>query len=139
VQFTTAGGEFWREQVLDCMEDISSVKGVYERSDVDLRGLEGLEQRSGPLRGEPVPEPFYIEENGLRFRIDIVSGQKTGFFLDQRSQRAVVSRWVQEGKVLDAFCYSGGFGLNALRGGAEHVTFLDSSEDALQLAKDNVQ
>jgi 23S rRNA (cytosine1962-C5)-methyltransferase len=82
---------------------------------------------------------MYLEENGLRFRIDIEKGQKTGFYLDQRNHRAAVCDWVMGGRVLDAFCYSGGFGLNALKAGAGPVTFVDTSETALVLVQENLE
>lgn len=136
VQFLSAGPEAWRETLLDLLA--AEVAGVYERSDVEVRSLEGLPPRAGPARGEAPPERLEIRQQGLRFWVDLARGHKTGFYLDQRENRSVVEARAAGAEVLDGFCYTGGFTLAALRGGAAGVTAIDTSEEALRLAEDNV-
>src|SRR5205814_4307010 len=99
----------------------------------------GLEQQDGPLWGRVPGEPIVLEEHGLRFRVNLVEGQKTGFYLDQRDNRAAVARLANGRRVLDAFCYTGGFALHAARAGATEVVGLDVSEPALALARENAR
>jgi 23S rRNA (cytosine1962-C5)-methyltransferase len=101
---------------------------------VDVRSLEGLEARSGVLRGE-APGPIEIVENGLRFMVDVVNGQKTGFYIDQRRNRQRVGQLAAGREVLNCFCYTGGFSVYALAHGAINVTSVDSSEDALEMGR----
>jgi 23S rRNA (cytosine1962-C5)-methyltransferase len=137
VQFLSAGAEHWRNAILGALKDIAHPRGIFERSDADVRALEGLEPRSGLLAGE-LPDPLLITEHGLRYRIDVAHGQKTGFFLDQRDNRRRIGELARGRDVLNCFCYSGGFTLNALAGGAANVLSVDSSADALALAEENV-
>jgi 23S rRNA (cytosine1962-C5)-methyltransferase len=111
---------------------------IYERSDSDVRGLEGLEPRNGALRGT-LPDDVEVVEHGLRFRVDVVSGQKTGFYLDQRDNRTLTEALARNKDVLNCFCYTGGFSLYALRGGAKSVLSIDSSGDALCIARENLE
>jgi 23S rRNA (cytosine1962-C5)-methyltransferase len=137
LQFLSSGVEHWRELLIDLLVELSGVRNVYERSDVDVRRLEGLPERSGPLRGTP-PERVQIQEAGLNFQVDLVRGHKTGFYLDQRWNRGRVRQLARGKQVLDCFCYTGGFSLNALKGGARDVLAVDSSTDALAQARENL-
>jgi 23S rRNA (cytosine1962-C5)-methyltransferase len=140
VQFLTAGAERWRPAIVAALDGRGDCAGIYERSDVDVREKEGLAPRSGSLSGaEPPSEGVVIQESDLRFRADLRRGQKTGFYLDQRQNRALVRRWVSGGQVLNAFAYSGGFTVPALLAGAERVVSLDTSEAALGQAAENVR
>jgi 23S rRNA (cytosine1962-C5)-methyltransferase len=112
-------------------------EGVYLRTERGIGQLEGLELQDGLLWGRPSDGPVVIEENGLRFHVNLAEGQKTGFYLDQRDNRQAAARLVAGRSVLDAFCYSGGFGLHAARAGAASVVGVDQSEPALTLAREN--
>ncbi len=137
-QFLSAGAEFWRETILDLLVEISNCESVYERSDADVRKLEGLESRAGFARGNREAKRCPIVEHGLNFRVDVEAGQKTGFFLDQRDNRQRIRALAEGREVLDAFCYTGGFSVAALAGGAKHVTAVESSAPALEVARENV-
>jgi 23S rRNA (cytosine1962-C5)-methyltransferase len=138
VQFLSAGPEFHRETLVELLQELTQAKFVYERSDVDVRKLEGLPVRVGPILGV-LPELLWITENNLQFAVDFVTGHKTGFYLDQRENRHWV-RDLSEGKdALDCFSYTGGFTVNALTGGAATVTSVDTSAEALNLAHENVK
>ena len=138
VQITAAGTERWREVLVDALREESGCARVYERSDADVRKLEGLEARTGALAGTVPQEPVHITEHGLRYAVDIVAGQKTGFFLDQRDNRLAVGAQCRDREVLNCFCYTGGFTLSALAAGARSVTSVDSSAPALEAARANV-
>ena len=124
-------------------EDGQEIRGVYERNDVAIRELEGLEQGKGffPIPGLPTPESTRTEiiENGIRYAVDFESGQKTGFFLDQKYNRQAVAKISRGKKVLDCFTHTGSFGLNAAMGGAEHVHAVDISEEAVAMAEENAR
>ncbi len=141
VQITSAGAERWRNVLVDALREASGCPNVFERSDADVRALEGLPVRVGVLAGV-VPDGLTggltIAEHGLRYRVDVVTGQKTGFFLDQRDNRAAVGALCRDRDVLNCFCYTGGFTLSALAGGARSVLSVDSSAAALELAQQNV-
>lgn len=139
VQILSAGAERWREAIVSGIEAISDSRGIYERSEADVRQLEGLQPRSGHLWGEEPPEDLQILENGLRFRVDVHQGHKTGFYLDQRDNRQLVRESVPPGEVLDCFAYTGAFTVAALVGGAAHVTAIESSDRAWALAQDNLR
>ena len=128
-----------REVFADLLMDLVKPDGIYLRTERGIGQLEGLELQDGPLRGNPPTEPIFIEENGLRMQIHLTEGQKTGYYLDQRDNRQVVSRLAISRRMLDAFCYSGGFGLHAARAGAASVLGVDASEPALQLARANAE
>ena len=137
LQFLTAGAEFWRDNITEILADLTGTEDIYERSDSDVRELEGLPLRTGGLRGNP-PEQVILEEHGLKFSVDIAGGQKTGFYLDQRRNRRRVHELAEGRDVLDCFCYTGGFTVNALAGGATSVLSVDASLDALNLLRENI-
>ena len=136
-QFLTAGGEYWKHTIAGLLEDIFPGLSIYERSDVEVREKEGLPLRAGVLSGIEPPECVEIEEGPYRFLVDIKHGHKTGFYLDQRENRALVHEYVRDGAVLNCFAYTGGFGVAALKGGAVSVTNVESSPAALSLAARN--
>ena len=138
MQIGSAGAERWRDACANILQESCNPACIYERSDSDSRALEGLPQRNGVLRGS-LPESLVIGEHGLRFAVDVAHGQKTGFYLDQRDNRALTGKLAQDKDVLNCFCYSGGFSLYALRGGAKSVLSIDSSAEALHLAQHNVE
>lgn len=139
MQVLSWGIERWRENITSLLMDCLPISGVFERSDVDVRRLEGLPERRGVLAGEAPPNLVEIEENGLRFWVDLRGGHKTGFYLDQRANRMKVRELSTGRDVLDCFCYTGGFTVSALAGGAGAVTAVDASAEALELARRNVQ
>ena len=122
-------------------EDGQDIRGIYERNDVAIRALEGMEQNKGwfPLDGESHPESTLTEicENGIYYSVDVENGQKTGFFLDQKYNRLAVARLARGRRVLDCFTHTGSFALNAAKGGAAHVTAVDVSASAIEMAKAN--
>jgi 23S rRNA (cytosine1962-C5)-methyltransferase len=138
VQFLAAGVEFWRETIVTALVEATGCTAVYERSDAAAREREGLSPRSGVLRGA-LPEPVVVSENGVRYWVNVVSGHKTGFYIDQRDNRALVAANAQGRRVLNCFCYTGGFSLAARLGGARAVHSIDSSAEALELARANEQ
>jgi 23S rRNA (cytosine1962-C5)-methyltransferase len=137
-QFLAAGVERWRDPILDALVELSGCTAVYERSDAETRKLEGLPARVGFARGDREAKRCPIIEYGLNFRVDVEEGQKTGFFLDQRENRQRVRSLAAGREVLDGFSYSGGFAINALAGGAKRVTAVESSGDAVQIARENL-
>nr|WP_326125654.1 class I SAM-dependent rRNA methyltransferase [uncultured Oscillibacter sp.] len=124
-------------------QDGQTIRGIYERNDVSLRDKEGLPRRKGwfPLPGEELPASPLTEitENGIRYLVDVENGQKTGFFLDQKYNRRCVARLAAGKTVLDCFTHTGSFALNAALGGAEHVTAVDVSESAVEMARANAE
>lgn len=138
VQFLSCGVERMRQEIIEILREELSVNSIFERSDADVRELEGLEPRDGVLIGEPPLEPAIIIENGITFNLDILGGHKTGFYLDQRENREKLRMYAEDAVVLDCFSYTGGFTLNALSGAAKHVTAVDTSEEALKLLTENV-
>lgn len=139
LQSLTAGSEFWKETLADLLLEETGLSTIYERSDADIRELEGLEPKVGLLRGTIPNSPITIHENGLNFNVNLQSGHKTGFYLDQRANRLRVRELARDKDVLDCFCYTGGFTVNALAGGARSVISIDASADVLALAKENVE
>jgi 23S rRNA (cytosine1962-C5)-methyltransferase len=137
-QFLSAGAEYWRKTIVGLLQELPDIHGIYERSEAEARIREGLEPRTGLLWGEKPPERLIIRENGLKLSVNLISGHKTGYYLDQRANRRLAGEIAFEKEVLDCCCYSGGFGLQALRHQASKVTFLDSSEESLELVKDNL-
>ena len=122
-------------------EDGQEIQGIYERNDLAIRALEGMEQGKGwfPL-GEPTPDTVTeICENGIYYRVDVENGQKTGFFLDQKYNRLAVAKLAKGRRVLDCFTHTGSFALNAALGGAEHVTAVDISASAIDMARANAR
>lgn len=135
-QVLTAGMELWRDAVIDALRGLFSDCALLERSDVDVRAKEGLASRVEEVWGT-IAEHVFIEEHGVRYAVDVRGGHKTGFYLDQRESRLAVKRVASGARVLNCFSYTGGFGLAALAGGAAHVTQLDASAPALELAEYN--
>jgi len=139
IQVTTLGMDMLKKELVEALISVVSPKGIYEKSNVPARELEGLEPFEGIIYGE-VPERVIIEENSIKFYVQIVEGQKTGLFLDQRENKLLFAReFVKEGdRVLDVFCHLGGFGIYAAKvGGASEVVMVDSSELAINLAREN--
>lgn len=139
LQVLTAGMEAKKAMLVELLQDLTGCKQIIERSDVDVRELEGLEPTKGMLAGEPINEPLVIEENGLKFRVDLEGGQKTGFFVDQRDNRQLLRQMVQRKSVLNCFCYTGAFSVYAFAGGASSVLSMDSSEPAMSEVQHNLQ
>lgn len=137
-QFLAAGVERWRDPILDLLVELTGCAAIYERSDAEVRKLEGLEARAGFARGNRNAARCPIIEYGLNFRVDVEQGQKTGFFLDQRENRACVRALAAGRDVLDGFCYTGGFSIAALAGGAKRITAIESSAAALDVARENL-
>ncbi len=138
VQLTTAGADKWRSAIADSLHKATGCARIYERSDVEVRKLEGLEPVTGWLHGIAPDDEIVIEENGVKMTVDIVGGHKTGFYLDQRDNRRRVAELARERRVLNCFCYTAGFSLQALAGGAREVVSVDSSGPALATAQRNL-
>jgi len=136
-QFLAAGADAWREAIAEALLAECEATRLYERSDADVRALEGLAPRSGPLRGAFASAELEIEEGGLRYVVDFAGGHKTGFYLDQRDNRQLCRELAHRREVLNCFCYTGGFSLATLAGGATSALSIDSSADALALARRN--
>ncbi len=137
LQSLTAGSEYWKETLATLLLESTGLSTIFERSDADVRELEGLVPCAGPLRGALPPQPLTITENGLAFHVNVQTGHKTGFYLDQRLNRQRVRQLAGGRSVLDCFCYTGGFTVNALVGGAASVLSVDASADALELCLEN--
>ncbi len=135
-QFLSLGMEKRKDMLVDILVELFNPKGIYERSDVPIRKKEGLEEKKGLLYGE-VPDEVVIEENGLKLLVDIKNGQKTGYFLDQKENRAEVGSYAAGKKVLDCFCNVGGFSLCCAKGGAAKVVAADVSQAALDIVEKN--
>jgi 23S rRNA (cytosine1962-C5)-methyltransferase len=138
LQLNSAGAEKWRDALVTALAQASGCARVFERSDSDVRGLEGLEARTGALHGGEPGGPVVIEEHGIRLEVDIRGGHKTGFYLDQRENRLLARQLAAGRSVLNCFCYTGGFSLQALAGGAASVLSIDSSGPALEGARRNL-
>lgn len=149
-QVLSVGMEQCKELLFPLLVDVlqqdgQRIDGIYERNDVAIRGLEGMAQYKGwydlSTHGLPTPKSALaeIEENGVRYTVDVENGQKTGFFLDQKYNRAAVARLAQGKRVLDCFTHTGSFALNAAKGGAAHVTAVDVSETAVEMARLNAE
>jgi len=137
-QFFTAGMELFKDEVIAALVALTSAKGIFERSEGRVREEEGLAASTGLLAGETPPESIQIEEHGKKFLVDVRHGQKTGFFLDQRDSRALVTKLARNRTVLNCFSYTGGFSVYAFTGGAKEVVTFDSSHPALELAEQNL-
>lgn len=136
-QFTSLGMALRQDLISELLVEQLQPRGIYLRTEKGIGGLEGLELQDRLLWGDEPPEDLTVEDAGLRFRVHLQLGQKTGFFLDQRDNRPAVGRYARGRRVLDAFCYSGGFGLFAAHAGAAEVLGIDASEPALELARTN--
>ncbi len=139
VQFTSLALAQQRDLFANLLEELVQPVGIYLRTERGIGQLEGIELHDGPLRGDGPAATIEIVEHGLRFLVNLAEGQKTGYYLDQRDNRLAVAHLSVGRRVLDAFCYSGGFGLHAARAGATSVLGIDGSEAALQLARDNAE
>ncbi len=135
VEILSAGAEKFRKEIYGLLAEKLSPTGILERCDSDVRAKEGLPLRKGVVHGNVPKEPVEILENGIRFDIDVWNGHKTGYYLDQRNARAEVGFFARGKRVLNCFSYTGGFGLFALKNGAERVTEVDVSKDALSIAR----
>ena len=135
-QFLTLGVERWKKDIVEQVANLPH-KGVYDRSDVDVRDKEGLPQTRGVLAGDDPPDLVEIRENNLRFLVDVKRGHKTGFYLDQRDNRRKVAPYLRGSQVLNCFAYTGAFAVYAMSAGAKSVTNVDSSAEALELARKN--
>lgn len=137
-QFLSAGAEFWKEEIVEVLNSVFNPAGIFERSDVDVREKEGLQLVKAVLTRKEPDEFIEVIENGNKFCVDIKSGHKTGFYLDQRDNRDILSHFVSDKEVLNCFSYTGGFAVYALKGGARKVFNVDSSADALSIAEKNL-
>lgn len=138
VQFLTLAAERWRGEIVDAIRDLLRPAGIYERSDVDVRRKEGLRLATGCLWGKEPPDTVEILEHARKFLVDIKGGQKTGFYLDQRDNRRRVAQYATERDMLNCFCYTGGFSVYAGADGALRIVNVDTSREALALAKRNM-
>ena len=138
VQILSAGCERWRDALIAILRERSGCARIHERSDTEGRELEGLSASAGLIAGTAVDGPLEIVEHGIRYEVDVAAGQKTGFYLDQRENRARVGLFAEGREALNGFSYTGGFTLSALAGGARSVLSIDSSAPALELAKRNL-
>ncbi|MCP5100932.1 MAG: class I SAM-dependent rRNA methyltransferase [Chloroflexi bacterium] len=140
MQCLTYGIDSRKQMLANLLAEICQPKGIVERSDASVRGKEGLPKTSGLLWGEAPPDELTISENGLKFGVNLLKGHKTGYYLDQRSNRTAVCRpeFVQGKSILNVFAYTGGFGIYAIANGAESVIHIDSSVNVLEQAERNV-
>lgn len=137
-QLLSAGADKHRDKIVWALKKLYPQCSIYERSDVGVRKKEGLEELTQTLHGE-VPDEVVIEENGIKILVDVKQGHKTGFYLDQRDNRAIAAKYVEDKHVLNCFCYTGTFGSYALAAGAAKVTNIDVSDLALDTARRNVE
>ena len=138
LQSLSLGIERIKDMLCDLLMEVVKPAGIWERSDVPVRRLEGLEQTTGLLRGT-VPDEVEMVENGIRFIVDVKHGQKTGFFLDQKQNRAAIAPLCRDARVLDCFCHNGSFSMHAAKYGAKSVLGVDISEEALEVARRNAE
>jgi 23S rRNA (cytosine1962-C5)-methyltransferase len=138
IQTLALGIDLWKEAIVKAINQIFQPKGIYERNDVPIRELEGMEQKKGFL-SEPFDTNIIINENGLQFHVDIANGQKTGYFLDQQDNRRQIQHIVKDAEVLGAFTYTGTFEIHAAKYGAKSVHGLDISESAIAMCNKNAE
>lgn len=137
IQINTLGMECFRNEIIHGLIEILNPKGIFDKSDIKVRQIEGIETQNGVIYGE-VPQEISIAENGISFVVNLYEGQKTGFYLDQRHNRQAVAKYIgKDDKVLDVFCNAGGFGLYALKNGAQ-VRFVDLADHALAQVAQNI-
>lgn len=136
VQFLSSGVEYYRKDILAALKETTGIDCIYERSDVDVRRLEGLSERSGLISGD-TPKELIITEDNKKFLVQIATGQKTGFYLDQRVNRKIVAGYCAQKEVLNVFSYTGAFSVYAAANNAAHVVSVDSSSPALEVARRN--
>lgn len=138
-QFLSAGAECWKLAIVESLQDITSARGIFERSDVEVRVKEGLQPAAGLLAGEDPPELISVSRDGLHLLVDVRRGHKTGMYLDQAVNYRIVTGYAADKEVLNGFGYSGGFALAALQGGATRVTSVESSAEAMGLFERHLQ
>lgn len=138
IQTLSLGIEKYRDIIVELLDEILEPKGIYERNDVKIREKEGLAQKKGFIKG-PFDTTVEIKENEVKMLVDIENGQKTGYFLDQRENRAALKHFVNDARVLDTFTHTGGFALHAAYYGAKEVTAVDISEHAIEYVKRNAE
>jgi len=138
-QFLSSGAEFNKRIIIEILNDVLKPVGIYERSDVEVRTKEGLQPTQGFLRGEAPDDLIEVRENGFKFLVDIKNGHKTGFYLDQRDNRKLISEFSKGKSVLNCFSYTGGFSVYALASGASQVTQIETSASALDLSIKNIE
>lgn len=138
VQILSSGVEAYRDEIFSALREVTGLTAIYERSDVEVRRLEGLQERVGVISGD-VPDEVVILEGGLKFNVQIKNGQKTGFYLDQRDNRKIFSEYCKGKDVLNMFAFTGGFSIYAASHGARSVLSVDSSTEAIQLARQNME
>jgi 23S rRNA (cytosine1962-C5)-methyltransferase len=138
-QFQSAGAEAWKTPIVQALMAETGCPNVFERSDASVREREGLARVTGTLAGAEPPDATLVTENGVRYAVDIRTGHKTGFYIDQRDNRRLVMENAAGRDVLNCFCYTGGFSLAALKGGAKSVLSIDSSGDALAIGRRNME
>ncbi len=136
IQTLALGIDVWKPAIVKALNQLFSPKGIYERNDVPVRELEGMEQQKGFL-SEPFDTNIIIHENGIKFNVDIANGQKTGYFLDQQDNRRAIQHIVKDADVLGAFCYTGSFEISAAHFGAKSVLGLDISQSAIDMCNKN--
>ncbi len=139
LQTLNPGMDHLKEEIAEALMERLPVTGVFEKNDSDARRREGLGTRIAPLAGSPPPDSLEILENGNRFLVSLAGGQKTGFYLDQRQNRAIVARYAEGKTVLDAFSYTGAFSVYAARNGAADLTRVDTSREALDRGTQNLR
>ncbi|MHB8136108.1 MAG: class I SAM-dependent rRNA methyltransferase [Anaerolineaceae bacterium] len=138
LQILSSGVEFHRDIIISALRDVTGIDNIYERSDVDVRRLEGLEERNTLVSGV-VPEEINIIEGDLKFIVKVTTGQKTGFYLDQRENRKISSKYFMDKDVLNVFSFTGGFSVYAVHHKAKSVISIDSSKSATEIAKKNLE
>ena len=139
LQLLSAGAEYQRPALVSALQALYPDCSIYDRSDVAVRKKEGLELAQGPVSGDLPPALLPIEEHGMKLLVDIQNGHKTGYYLDQRDSRFATRRYVAQKRVLNCFSYTGGFAVSALMGGCSQVISVDTSQDALDVARQNVE
>ena len=138
-QFLSAGTEFNKEIIVDNLDEVFRPVGIYERSDVEVRTKEGLQPAKGLLKGTVPDDLIEVKENGFKFLVDVKNGHKTGTYLDQRDNRALVSKFSKGKSILNCFSYTGGFSVYSLASGAEKIIQIESSSSALELSAKNFE
>ena len=138
-QFLSAGAESNKGVIIETLNDVFKPVGIFERSDVEVRTKEGLQPNQGLLKGIVPEDLMEVQENGFKFLVDVKNGHKTGFYLDQRDNRALISEFSKEKNVLNCFSYTGGFSVYALASGATKITQVEASSSAIELATKNFE
>ena len=139
LQLLSAGAEYQRAALISALQIVFPDCAIYDRSDVAVRKKEGMALTQGPVTGELPPALLPIEEHGMKLLVDIQHGHKTGYYLDQRDSRLATRRYVENQRVLNCFSYTGGFAVSALMGGCRQVVSVDTSQEALDIARQNVE